>query len=644
MIQNKQEVQKLKKLFDIDVCYFNLAAFDDMRKMVLDFVQIDGGKYEFEYILQKSKSKIKISEDAVNSRAMSTLNKIQKIQKDFTSEHFLKWTNYYEKNEILKVLYELCFIISNYVFANLMYDEFYDMHKIFNPINRIYYVQIESIEKFNHINLIREHISEIETGIKECKDKIDGPFFKNRSLKYDISHEEYERRYWKLTEKQKQIVDKIYYDLSGCYLIEGEAGSGKSITLLSLYQKISKKNTSESSYFLTYNNSLIRFYRSGLLNDNMSLRCIKNLRTVNKFMLHYFYSIFPEITVEINNLKDKSFNEDLQNLLKRAVSIYNENNEKTCLEIEYISNQIEANIFENCLDKKDCIEQYGSSELYEISMIYRFLMDKSKTASINYAIIKSLEYLCENDIDGIVDYILIDEAQDLSFAMLSFLSKSAKKALIMASDPHQCIYLKETSIYRLNIDCKIFHMQENLRNPDKLKVLSDAYLKSFNEEGKLKKIVFDDALTGMRPHIFQNFSVEDTINLLLRKLKVDIEEFELDLKDIFIICPSQYVVNKIIERCEYPSVEMKDESIDFSESKIKISTVYLCKGTCFAYVYLFLSNKIFITSKYDKEAQDEIMKNIIYVALTRSMNSLNIFIPKSRTPLMPIKHLLNLMV
>lgn len=643
MILNKQEVQKLKKLFDIDVCYFNLAAFDDMRTMVLDFAQIDGSKYEFDYIIQKSKSKIKIPDDTVNSRAISTLNKIQQIEEDFTSENFLKWTNYYEKNEILKVLYELCFIISNYAFANLMYDEFYDLHKIFNPIDRIYYVKIERIEKLNHINLIKEHISEIETGIKECKEKIDGPIFKNRSLSYDITHEEYERRYWQLTDNQKQIVDRIYDDLSGCYLIEGEAGSGKSITLLSLYQKMSKERASESSFFLTYNNSLIRFYRSGLLDDKMSSHCIKNLRTVNKFMLHYFYSIFPEITVEINNMKDRSFNERLLNLLNRAVNIYNENNERTSLDIEYISNQIESNIFANCLDKDDCIEQYGDSVIYEISMIYRFLMDKNRTASINYASLKSLEYLCDNDIDGIVDYILIDEAQDLSFAMLSFLSKSAKKAFIMASDPNQCIYLKETSIYRLNIDCKILHMNENLRNPDKLKALADSYLKSFDEEVLPKKIVFDDALTGMRPHLFQNFSVEDTITLLLKKLKVDIEEFELDLKDIFIICPSQYVVSKIIERCEYPSVEMKNESIDFSESKIKISTVYLCKGTCFAYVYLFLSNKIFITSRYDKETQNEIMKNIIYVALTRSMNSLNIFIPKSRTPLKPIKHLLNLM-
>jgi hypothetical protein len=651
----QEEIYKLNKLYNLDETYFILEAYKFINQILQWYFRKDvenslnsyiaNAKYKIEKNNSLELHQIKILEEIKDFCKKITVSKIDTNFQDIKSIDALSYV--YELSKIFK--YQN---IENYL-KNIFpqnIKEFITIDKIYIQKNESKFIAIDEV--FNHniqqnhnkqefVN-IKSHLDIIDENIQHCDKLINKNKFKNKFLKYDTSHLEYQKRYWALSDAQSKIIENIFSNLKGCFYIEGVAGSGKSMVLLKLFEMINEKDITATSYFLTYTNSLVRFDKNGLYETNYSKELIRNIKTIDAYFSFNLQLDFKDYKILRVQIPSKE-NNILISLLERAMSIYKENGGECSLSSNDAFMIIEHQIFENLYDRETCQKVYHSLDLYFISEIYKSLQLDNKVLSKAFSILCMIEAIKSKGRNGYTDYILVDESQDLTLAQIELLRISARKALILAGDVNQSIFVNKSCLVNLPFNFKHYKLNENYRNTYEIKTLADAYLDSFNDVVSLKKVVYEKKSNGLRPRLFKCGDVNSTIDLLIKKIKIDIEEFNLDLKDILIICPSNYVIKQIVDRIEYPTIYLKDRDIDFNKSSIKISTIYSSKGCGFAYVYLFIDNKIYINNSLDKAEKDTVLKRLIYVALTRSMNSLNIFIPLSKLPLKPIYNLLEIM-
>jgi superfamily I DNA/RNA helicase len=75
----------------------------------------------------------------------------------------------------------------------------------------------------------------------------------------------------------------------------------------------------------------------------------------------------------------------------------------------------------------------------------------------------------------------------------------------------------------------------------------------------------------------------------------------------------------------YQFANIRDEEFSFKQEKtIRLSTLHSRKGLDFAVVLLFLPT-LPPRGDYDDKTGDTLVRNLIYVAMTRAMDNLNVF-------------------
>lgn len=640
ILQN--EIEKLFKLYNLDENYFILETFKFIEKLFKGYLNKDL-EDQFDLYIEEVLLKIDRNNKSIKNYQISVLNQLSVDFNIIQSCQFNCKVIGIKSSDLLLNLYEIVKIlnfknIESYIkkYFKQFSNEFDKIEKLFSDGN-----QNINIQK-NEIDTIDVELKNLGNNIDKINQRISQKTFKNTALKYDVKHLDYQRKYWALSDVQSKIVEEIFSNLSGCFFVEGVAGSGKSMVLLKLFKMINENSSAATSYFLTYTNSLVRFDKNGLQNTKFQSDIIKNIKTVDSYFSYNWKLDFMDFKI-LREMSSQTDNKILMDLLKKSIEIYNENGGECKITTKEAFDLIEHYIFERLFNKEDCQRFFQSLDLYFISEIYRSLQIEKKVVSRAFSIVCMIEAFKCKGRKGYTDYILVDESQDLTLAQLELLRLSAKKALILAGDANQSIYLTESSLDDLPFCIKHYKLSENYRNTYEVKTLADSYLNSFKSETSIKRVVYEKKTNGLRPRLFKCHDVISTMDLLLRKLKIDIDEFNLDLKDILIICPSNYVIKKIVERIEFPIKYLKDRNVNFNENCIKISTIYSSKGCGFAYIYLMIDNKIYVKNSFSTDEKEKVLKRLIYVSLTRSMNSLNIFIPLSKTPLKPISNLLNLL-
>lgn len=101
-----------------------------------------------------------------------------------------------------------------------------------------------------------------------------------------------------------------------------------------------------------------------------------------------------------------------------------------------------------------------------------------------------------------------------------------------------------------------------------------------------------------------------------------------DPENITILAPRTADVMAIqtrLARRGIPSANIKDDSFSFSsEGLVRVSTLHSSKGVDFPVVLLLLST-LPPTGEYDEKASELLARNLIYVAMTRALDDLNVF-------------------
>lgn len=122
--------------------------------------------------------------------------------------------------------------------------------------------------------------------------------------------------------------------------------------------------------------------------------------------------------------------------------------------------------------------------------------------------------------------------------------------------------------------------------------------------------------------------------LLIQKVRIFIEEAGYSPENISILIPSVKVKERIeqgLGKAGYESVWIKDEDFDFKqEGVIRLCPIHSSKGLDFPVVMLYLP--FFYPPKTEDDEKKQ--RNLLYVAITRAMDNLNIFVNPEKNPVL----------
>lgn len=220
-------------------------------------------------------------------------------------------------------------------------------------------------------------------------------------------------------------------------------------------------------------------------------------------------------------------------------------------------------------------------------------------------------------------YVLVDEAQDLSFNEYNFIfNMIAPEHFFVVGDPFQCIYekLKEASPK---------YMEGLMREPGVVKY-------DLNENYRNKANILQYAQTALKPLHLKDNSIPMSIGG-----KVFEERFDLDrlveridangpYKDWAILCYTNKEVEYIMENLEenfIPTINFNQrhktkKEIDdlMGQDKVKVLTVWGAKGLGFPKVVVYGRNWMTNRKGFETEAA-----RVNYVAYTRAMDLLTVY-------------------
>lgn len=440
-----------------------------------------------------------------------------------------------------------------------------------------------------------------------------------------------------LTKEQKSCVNFN----SGDLLIKGVAGSGKSYVILKRALKLYKeKKENESVAIFTFTNSLVK-YTDDLLVQKLGSDEIAVLN-VDSYCIGVYYRVMGQ-----------RFFVGKQDTYTRLVKESLIEHKKTN-KLEHRFYAMDTHFFEEefrwirekCIKTKEdyiSAERKGRGSQVRLSesdkeiawSIYSLYVTKARRAKFCdwadlYMILNDNLYRIPNDKK--IDYILIDEAQDLTVGQLRVLKSLTKKSLTIAADIAQKIYKTSFTWKEVGIDIsgrssKV--LSKSFRSTKQIVRLAEDLME------KNRSKATEEYTMAILPEIEGNIPVLVRCNTLLEEntyLINLIKGYSYNDETIGIICRTHQDLKRIknllfSSKIRYQVIE-KEESWSLLKPGIKIVTAHSSKGLEFERVLIpYLDDSIYPLKlfKVDEEQLEEYLeteRNLLYVAMTRARSSL----------------------
>ena len=125
--------------------------------------------------------------------------------------------------------------------------------------------------------------------------------------------------------------------------------------------------------------------------------------------------------------------------------------------------------------------------------------------------------------------------------------------------------------------------------------------------------------------------------LLVEKIRLFIEELGYDPENLCILAPRNREI-EVLRRClAKTGLEVEDiteEEFSFaSAGKIRLSTFHASKGLDLPVVLLYLPY-LYRREQYDRMHTEKLLRNLLYVGITRAMDNVNVFAVESDDPIL----------
>ena len=489
---------------------------------------------------------------------------------------------------------------------------------------------------------IIEKISSEKSALEDEKNKLLDSKGKTKALEdyihylsrfslYTRTRADYEKSVLQLSTEQKNAIDTV--SLKKDFLIKGSAGTGKSLVLLKALVKAKELNSISEVLtgriiLLTYSRTLKKYnsYISDLLKNHLE---DENINTVDSFLLDKFTILFPDYKL------DPYFKPNLPGEGAGKLT-------KTDLKTEIEDFILAGNIKREEYLKVGGIIRSGMKikglQLPDRTLVWNAFesyineLENKNIVNFPYLRYKLLNYLQNNPENRAirdVQYMFIDEVQDMTPCSLAALKELTTGVVIMAGDNNQKLFAATSPYNRAGISLKnsTVSLTENFRNTNQIMHFANTFLQQNEPINKLD--VIDSFREGPLPEV--NLIKGSITESVVDQIKIYINDLGYEKHNIAIILNStkDAVAKKLLKKLDSENigyVDTTDNEFDFSkEGNILLTTLHSCKGLDFPVVIMcipYLKEQ----KNFNDESNIAIMRNLFYVAFTRAMDNLNIFI------------------
>ena len=463
----------------------------------------------------------------------------------------------------------------------------------------------------------------------------------NRMTSYTRTRYDFEQSLVHLTKEQESIVNQVKFNRD--FLIKGSAGTGKSLVLLKTLEKLLAEQSAslfdddrnKSIKLITFTHSLEKYNRfiSSLMTigENQLFDKGNLITTSEAYISKIIKAAFPEKNltylmekVEIEGLEDVSLN-------PLGKDIWTE---------------LDKFILPKCITKKEyCEEMIARTGMRKAQTeasrkkIWDFVekifeaWEKSAEWYSAFASYKLSTMDCKVPDELCVDYLFVDEAQDLTAATLRILKSSVREAVILAGDNDQSIFQPGFTWSRAGLDVsgatRILNI--NFRSTNQINQLAEKYrslIKGSDTENRPETFRL-----GPPVELHESKNEDEGFMQMIETVKLCIETLGYECENICLIAPQRKQLDKLKvmlkEELDLESSLVSEGTFDFAQQGIiRLATTQSCKGLDFPVVLFYIDHRAHYLDVFDEEVSDKINRNMIYTALTRSIELLHVFMPE----------------
>ncbi len=472
---------------------------------------------------------------------------------------------------------------------------------------------------------------------------------------YTRTRMDYEHTISRLTPEQEEAVEAVR--LKGHFLVRGGSGTGKSLVLLESLRRAARQNElefeeGEQAVLVTFTRTLAKYnrYISELRGMPIPLDVIDTIDSI--FYTRLRRSI-PDLRYDFGFLQRYFEQIDLPDFI---------DSEELVAEIEEFIFALGLSREEyvgGTVSRKGMRRRLSERQRANVWMIAVEAAEEMKRHSIftkNYGRLVLLRMIEEGQeevhrkasgTEGVGDteafptirYLFLDEVQDLTPIALKALRKMTTGPMIMAGDMGQSLYVYYSPFIRSGIDLRgsTKVLRTNFRNTRQIHEISARFRRSGGRSADgepTNPAVFRE---GPAPELFSAESEEELLDQLRRKTALFIEEMGYDPENICVLVPRRRELQTIAEALDnegYDAEDIRADEFSFeSRGKVRISTLHSSKGLDFPVVLIYLPY-LHRRHYYDDEQTETLLRNLVFVGLTRAMDNLNVFMTNGVDPIL----------
>jgi len=475
--------------------------------------------------------------------------------------------------------------------------------------------------------------------LSEARDYVDAL---RRMTIFTRTRADYERAVIRLTAEQKTILAQITLDKD--FLVKGSAGTGKTLVLLKAVEKAkgigtggaSKQDTLElpelrgSVALLTYTTTMVKYdaFLSALMASDR-FDGADRIATADSFLLERLRTLDPYASIDWTGttLLELATRYATPGLEPRELAAEVENfiwaNDVS--QDEYVTRLMDRTGMRKALQKTDRYDVWVAAETIALEL------EAGGTYTRNYAALKLARAARTQpgSCPPSVDYVFIDEAQDLPAVVLAALKAAARRCVLLAGDADQSIYQPGFSFKRSGLDIagRARILKSNFRNTVQIHELAERYrsVDSCHDRDNAPEAFRD----GPVPELFQAADRASLLESMAQRLRLCTETLGYEPQNIAILVPTNDDIPMVRERLAAMGLSVaniRDPDFSFDATgAVRVTTLHSAKGLDFPVVLLFLDRSPFFGPGYDDESVQRMSANLVYVAMTRAMDHLNVF-------------------
>lgn len=274
--------------------------------------------------------------------------------------------------------------------------------------------------------------------------------------------------------------------------------------------------------------------------------------------------------------------------------------------------------------------------IWKIYQDYQKIMNECGYVDFDDYALLCLDHM--NDDDRVFSHIIIDEAQDLSKAQLTVLSKlvfTSTQSITIIADAAQRIYKSAFSWAETGIELRGRNnvtLTKNYRNTEEIAEAAYDLLKNDADQEDFTKGSLNTERHGSKPTWAHFHNHNDEYKFLVEEIRKIRNQSTDHCFSIVVLCRNSKETNTIYNSLRENNISsqfVKEDRIDsFEDDKVNICTMSSIKGLEFDYVFLMDLNDDIFPSRtgMDVEDNEDIQiiteRRLLYVCMTRAKQGL----------------------